>query len=290
MKKTILLYFIVIGLLAFIPFIRISVAAPPCWVGVYEDEYYIWQYNNHTAEVAGAWTTDGVALTGFGVLGEWMGFPEEMDTYALLPGNASHDIQTVGDLAPDVEYGSNYQSVQIIHAINWTTHGYTFNWDDKVTMTNVYNGLVLENSTEFVLWHNGLATFFDPYSWFLTSLWASTKLDWSEVAAAANTELAAANATVTALTDGFKITIAALDWGTNTLAIELSVTYDDGLLDDWHLTYGTDSILDVELIKGSSQFTPCAGGEDAIPGFELPIIIGVASIISLILIKKIKNK
>ena len=294
MKKRNLIYFIGILTLAFIPLIRVSVAAPPCWVGVYEDEVYIWQYNNHTAAALGDWTTDGVVLTIFLETGAWAGWADEMLAYGPMPGNLTHEITSVGDLGPDLEFGSNYPSVQVLHAVNYTPEvGTPYDWEDKGTGSNVWAGLVLEDETDFVMFHNNLTSFFDSYDplgWSFTSLWASTKMDWSTVVAVANTELAGvgSNLPVTALTDGFTLTVAALDWGTNTKAIELSVTFKDGLLNTWDLTYGTDTVLDVDLVQGSTQFSPCTS--DAIPGFELPIIIGVVSIISLILIKKVRKK
>lgn len=298
MKKRSIIYFIGIGLLVLIPFVRVSVAAPPCWVGAYEDEIYIWEYNNNSVAAAGDYTTDDVATGIYVIMGQWAGFGEDMAGYGLMPGSMSHEITTVGDLGPDLEYGSNYQSAQIIHELNWTVTGlYSFPWDDKVTLTNVYNALVIEDSTEFVLWHDNLTMFFDAYSWQLTSVWASTKMDWTEAVTAANLGLAAFNATATVVTNGtdevgFKITVAAGNWiapYANTKDIGLEVTYADGLLNTWDLTYGTDTIMDVELVQGSTQFKACSGA-DAIPGFELPIIIGIASVISLVLIKKIKKK
>lgn len=295
MKKKNLVLFISIGLLAILPFIRVSVAAPPCWVGVYEDEFYMWHYATDSDALAGAWTTDDVVTLGYFELGVVMTWGEDNDAYGLLPGNMTHEITTVEDLAPDVEYGTNYQSVQIINALVFNTTYFGYDYADKDTGLNVYNGLVIENSTEFVLFHDGLLTFFDAYQWPFTSTWASTNTDWGEVVTAANTELAATDATVTVVTDGteevgFKITVAALAWTTNTQALVLEVTFEDGLLNTYDLTYGGDNILSVDLLTGSSQYVACPPPSDAIPGYELPIIIGVVSILSLILIKKLKNK
>ncbi|KKL99883.1 hypothetical protein LCGC14_1809970 [marine sediment metagenome] len=294
MKKTNLICFIGIGLLAFLPFIRSSVGAPPCWVGVYEDEYYEWQYNNHTATVQGQWLTDGVALAGWGATDMWMGWPSEGIDYFILPGIMSHTINTVGDVAPDVEYLSNYDSVQVIHAMNFSSTNFAgdFDWADKDTGLNVWNGLIIENSTEFAYWHSNLTLFFDLYSIEVTTMWASTQLDWTEVVATANIGLASVNVTAAALTNGFTLTVDALGWGVNTLAVVLTVTFEDGLLDTWDLAYGGNSVMDVELVKGSAQFAACPTPAPGIPGFEIPIIIGVAaaSTIGLILFKKHKNK
>ena len=295
MKKTNLIYVIGIGLLVFMPFVRVSVAAPPCWVGVFEEEIYLWEYNNGTAAYSGAWAADDLLGGIYNNFDQLATFGEEMADYGLMPGNMSCEILTVGDLGPDIEYGSNYQSVQVIHALNWSMYGYAFPWDDKVTLTNIYNALIVENATEFAIWHSDLTTFFDAYTWQDTSTWAPTDMDWTEVVTAANPGLAAANATATVVTDGseeigFKITVAAGAWYApynNSLALGLEVTFADGLLDTWNMTYGTDSMMDVELVQGSSQ-SRCGGGD--IPGFELPIIIGLVSITSLILIKKIRKK
>jgi len=298
MKKTKLILFIGIGLLAFLPFIRTTVAAPPCWVGVYEGESYSWQYNNHTAAALGDWTTDGVVYNIFLEFGVWCGWADEMLLYGPMPGTMNSLITLVGDLSPDVEYGSNYESVEVIHAVNFTPSvGTPYDWEDKSgTGTNFWSGLIIENSTEYALFHNGLMSFFDSYDplgYTFLSLWVSTQIDWTEVVATANTELAGTNATVTVVTDasvevGFKITISA--FGTNTKAIELTVTFDDGLLDVYDLKYDGTTVLDAELVQGSSQFEPCPTPAPGIPGYELPIIIGVASIISLILVKKIRKK
>ena len=304
MKKTNLIYFVGIGFLLFLPFIRVSVAAPPAWVGLHENDIYIWQYNNHTAEASGAWTTDGVALLALDAIGIWGGpWTEDMQGYGNT-GQMSHEIDTVGDLGPDLEYGSNYQSVEIIHAMVWnfTDGGWLpgpggYNWDNKVTFTNIWNGLIIENATEYAIWHADLTLFFDVFTVETTSMWVHPNLDWTEAVAAATPGLAAANATATVEMDGtddigFKITVPASGWwavwGTNSLAISLTVTFDEcGLLDTWDLTYGNDLIMDIDLVQGSQCASTTPPG---IPGFELPIVIGVASIISLILIKKIKKK
>ena len=295
MKKRNLIYFIGIGLLIFMPFVRVSVAAPPCWVGAFEEEIYIWEYNNSTVAYTGAWAADDVVTGIYNNFGQLASFGEDMSAYGLMPGNMCSGISTVGDLAPDLEYGSNYQSVQVIQELNWSMYGYGFAWDDKTTLTNIYNALIIEDPTEFVLWHANLTTFFDAYSWQLTSTWAPIDMDWTEAVTAANLGLADANATATVVTDGseeigFKITVAAgaWYWDPNSETLELEVTFADGLLDTWEMTYGTTSMMDVELKQGSSQSRSCGGGD--IPGFELPIIIGLVSITSLILIKKIRKK
>ncbi|GAH03691.1 unnamed protein product, partial [marine sediment metagenome] len=193
----------------------VSAAATPCWVGINEGDTYVWSYNNNSAAMYGAWTTDGIVLSIFSNLGVVASFADDMVLYGFMPGNMSHEILSVGDLTEDIEFGSNYMCVPISHAINYSSAAWSGSWDDKTTGTNVWNGLILENATEFVYWHNGLATFFDPWSWQTTSLWVPTNLDWAEVATVANTELAAANATVTVVTDpitleeiGFKVSVA----------------------------------------------------------------------------------
>jgi len=306
MKKTNLIYFVGIGFLLILPFIRVSVAAPPAWVGLHENDTYQWQYNNHTAEAAGAWSTDGVSVLGLDAIDLWCGpFTEDQAGYGNT-GIMTHEIDTIGDLGPDLEYLSMYQSVEVIHIMVWnyTAGGEAigpgpggYNWDDKTTGTNVHNGLIIENATEYAWWHGDLTLFFDVYTWFLTSLWVNPTMDWSEVVTAANVGLAASNSSAAVETDGtddigFKITVPAggwwASWGVNSLAIGLTVTFDEcGLLDTWDLTYGNDLIMDVDQVAGS-QCAPAL--PPGIPGFELPVIIGVASIISLILIKKIKKK
>lgn len=293
MKKTNLLYFVGIGFLLFLPLIRVSVAAPPCWVGVYEDDVYIWSYNNHTAARWGQWNTDAMGVTGLVALGKVISWFETMDDYGQTPGTMNHTILSLEDLGPDLEYGTNYPSVELAHELVYTLTGqYSYDWLDKLTgTTNVYNGLVLENSDEFALWHDNLTSFFSPENILETSLWASTQINWNTVVTTATPGLTAVDATAVALTNGFRITVAALAWTNNTLAVELEVTYADGLLDSWELTYGTDVVFDIALEQGSTQFVECPPpAAPGIPGYELPIIIGVASIISLILIKKIKKK
>ncbi|MHA2010559.1 MAG: Loki-CTERM sorting domain-containing protein [Candidatus Hodarchaeales archaeon] len=300
MKRTNLLYFIGIGLLAFLPFIRTSVAAPPCWVGINVGDTYTWTYTTDTTARDGAWDTDGVALLIFANMGAWMGWVDNGEMGGLSPGNMSHEITVVNDLAADVEYATGYQSVLYTGAVSYESEFWTGDWADKDTGLNVWNGIIIEDETEYVDFHEGLAAYFGPYglTYHTIGLFVPTNFDWAEIVTAANTELGAVNATVTVETDateevGFKISVAALAWGTNTLAVELSVTFDEaGLLDVWDLTYGVDSILKIEQIAGRTGYTACPTGGGVIPGYELPIIIGVvtASIISLILIKKIKNK
>jgi len=300
MKKTNLVYFVGIGFLLILPFIRVTVAAPPAWVGLHENDTYTWQYNNHTAAAAGAWTTDTISFAILDVLDQWVGpWFVDMAGYGNT-GIMSHEIDTIGDLGPDLEYLSMFQSVEIIHVMVWnyTAGGEAiapgpggYNWDDKDTGTNIHNGLIIENATEYAIWHADLTLFFDVFTIEITSMWVNPTMDWSEAVATANIGLAAVNATATVVTDGFKITVAADAWfGWSTSEeIGLEVTFDEcGLLDTWDLTYGNDIIMDIDQVQGSQ--CPSTTAPPGIPGFELPIIIGVASIISLILIKKIKKK
>lgn len=301
MKKTNLLYFIGIGLLAFLPFISVSVAAPPCWVGINLDDTYSWNYEMGWTARDADWTTDGISLLIFANMDSASMFWVDDDQMAyLMPGNMSHEITAVEDLAADIEFGTGYMGVSYSHALAWESAAWTGDWEDKDTLSNIYQGLIVRDESEFVLFNKNLTRYFDmtlSNIFPLTSLFVPTNFDWTDVVTAANTGLTDINATATVLTNsttaeeiGFKVSIAALAWGTNTLALELEVTFDEcGLLDDWDLTYGGDSILTITQIAGSTC-TPCSTGGDAIPGYELPIIIGVASIISLILIKKIKNK
>ncbi|GAG00144.1 unnamed protein product, partial [marine sediment metagenome] len=235
MKKTNLLCFIGIGLLAFLPFIRVSVAAPPDWSGICPDNTYTFEYNLDLVARDGTYTADGMNLLIYGNMdAAWMGFINDDEMGLVLPGNMSHEVTVVGDLTADIEHGSGYQVVPYTH---WMVYNSTFvnvPWAMVKDQPNVYQGVIIENSTEYVLFHNGLAKFFDVYYWPLTSIAVSTELNWTVVAAVANTMLSAVNATVTVETAGFKISIAALDWGTNTLALELSVTFDEcGVLDVW---------------------------------------------------------
>ncbi|MHA1885335.1 MAG: Loki-CTERM sorting domain-containing protein [Promethearchaeota archaeon] len=297
MKKTKLLFFIGIGLLVFLPFIRVSVAAPPCWVGINVGGVYTWQYTGDTTARDGDWTTDGIALSIFMNFGGWMGWIDDGEMGFLMPGNMTHEVTVVDDLAPDLEYGTNNMTVLYTSAVNYTSAGWTGDWADKDTGLNVWNGIIFEKEADFVDFHDDLGAFFGPYGfpYQSTSLIVSMNLDWTAVVTAATAALAALNATVTVVTDGteevgFKITVAASAWGTNTLALELESTWDEcGLLDVWEVTYGPDSIMKIEQQVGSTC-NPCPPGGDAIPGFELPIIIGVTSIVSLILIRKIKKK
>jgi len=287
MKKTNLLYFISLGLLLFLPFIRVSVAAPPSWAGIKEDDTYVFEYITDTTALYGAWVTDDIdtlMYLNMDAAGNYW-------IWAMEPGNMSHTITVVGDLTADIEYGSNYQVVPFTNELVWNTTESGVIWALEKGDDYTYEGIIIENETEFVLWHDGLSNWFaidfTPASWPQNSIAVPKNFDWTEVATAANTELADNNATVTALTDGFQITVAASAWGTNTLALGLKVTFDEcGLLDMYDLTYGTDSIMTIEQQAGATCPDPSPG----IPGFELPIVIGITSIISLILIKKIRKK
>jgi len=300
MKKTNLVCVIGIGLLTFLPFIGVAVAEPPCWVGIQVGDTYIWEYDMDWTARDGAWTTDGVSLLIFANMNSaWMGWVNDDEMAYLHPGNMSHEVTVVDDLASDVEYSTGYMSVLYTSAVRYASAAWTGDWADKDTGINLWNGIILEEESDFVDYHNGLADFFSIYgfSYQTKSLIASTDLDWGEVATLANANLT--DATVTVVTDsaseeiGFKITVAAAAWTTNTLALELEVTYDEaGLLDVWDIAYGGDSVLTVTQLAGRTGYTPCPPAAPAIPGFELPIVIGITavSIISLILIKKIKNR
>lgn len=290
MKKKNFLYFIGIGLLAFLPFIRVSVAAPPGWAGIKVDDTYKFEYIVDTDALYGAWVTDDIdtlLYNNMGLGNYWIWVP------SLVAGNMSHTITAVGDLTADIEYGTGYDVAPFTNQMVWNTTESGDIWALEKGDDYTYEGMIIEDESEFVLFHGGLSNWFaidfTPDSWPQNSIAVPKNFDWDAVATAANTELADNNATVTALTDGFEITVAASAWVNNTLALGLAVTFDEcGLLDMYDLTYGTDSIMTIEQMVGAE----CPTGDDVIPGYELPIIIGVAtaSIISLILIKKIKRK
>jgi len=294
MKKTKILLFIGIGLLAFLPFIRVSVAAPPDWVGIAVGDTYIWEYETDSTVRDGAWTTDGVALLIFANMdSSWIGWVDDGEMGAIDPGNLTHVMTVVDDLAADIEYATGYQSVLFSGAVSYQSEFVNVDWADKETGVNIWNGIIIEEEADFVEHHSGLAGFFSIYGFGYHTMSpfvpSGDFYDWDEIVTLASAVLT--DATVTALTRGFKITVAASAWTTNTLAVELSVTFDEcGLLELWDLTYGGDSIQTITLQAGSDctpYVTPVAPG---IPGYELPIIIGTISVISMILVKKIKNK
>jgi hypothetical protein len=301
MKKKNLVLFIGIGFLAILPFIRVSVAAPPSWVGIAVGDTYSWTYDTDTTARDGAWTTDGVALLIFTNFGEWVGWVDDGEMGALGAGGLSHEITAVEDLAADIEYLTGYSSVAYTGAVTADFEWWTGDWADKDTGLNVWNGFIIENEDDFVEYHSGLAGFFNIYGFTYHTIGlfvpSGDFFDWGEIVTLANANIT--DATVTVLTNsttseeiGFKITVAATAWTTNTLALTLEVTYDScGLLDVWDMKYGSDSILTITQTAGSTC-TPYVTPAPAIPGYELPIVIGITavSIISLILIKKIKNK
>jgi len=243
-------------------YMRVSAAATPCWVGINEGDTYSWIYTTNTTNMAGAWTTDDVAtLQYLNMDNAYNGWIEMMADPSYNPGNMSHTITAVGTLTADIEYGSNYQVVPFTNdmVFNATFGGVI--WDLGKDGSYAYPGVIIENATEFVLWHDGLSNWFNldftPASWPQNSIAVPRNFDWDEVATAANTELADNNATVTALSDGFQITVAASAWGNNTLALELEVTFDEcGLLNLWELKYGGDSILEVRQVVGA-EYKPC---------------------------------
>jgi len=299
MKKKNLVLFIGIGFLTILPFIRVSVAAPPSWVGIAVDDKYSWDYDTDTTARDGAWTTDGVALLIFTNFGEWVGWVDDGEMGALGAGGLSHEITAVEDLAADIEYATGYSSVAYTGAVTANFTWWAGDWADKDTGLNVWNGFIIENEDDYVEYHTGLAGLFNIYgfTYHTTGLFIPSGdfFDWDEIVTLANANLT--DATVTKVTDagvdvGFLLTVAATAWTTNTLALTLEVTYDScGLLDVWDMKYGSDSILTINQTAGATcnpYVTPSP--PPGIPGYELPIIIGTVSIMSMILIKKIRKK
>ena len=301
MKKTKLLYFIGIGFLVFLPFMRVSVAATPCWVGINDDDVYDFKYVINPYARDETWNADGMNDLIWGWMEEsWMGYINA-DAWNYLDNTDWHVYATISELGdliknatwldadPHVfEYVPFYVDMSY-YSGPWG-EGY---WWDGWLWTMV-------NESEYVYMNLGLAQAFDPSEFATNSMAVSTNMNWTTVVQLANLELVYRMAEATVVTDaatseeiGFKITVPALAWTTNTKALEVEVTYDEcGLLFHWEVTYGTDSIIKIDLIEGS-ECTPCpTGGGDAIPGFELPILISVAtvSIISLIIFKKMKNR
>ena len=104
MKKTNLLYFISIGLLLFLPFIRVSVAVPPSWVKIEVGDMYTFSYTINIANRDGAFGTEGVDTLIGANLGSIADVGFVYTTEGMGQYNISHTITAVGDLGPDLEY------------------------------------------------------------------------------------------------------------------------------------------------------------------------------------------
>ncbi|KKK85412.1 hypothetical protein LCGC14_2773560, partial [marine sediment metagenome] len=244
----------ILGLLLLVPFMMPTKAAPAPYIPVEQGEYYEWEMSQgpnfaqfFTDDMSDrlaalfytppAWTIGAV----------WIGW--EWDT--VTP--QSRWPLTVLAFEPEntsIFLSDYFIFDNITHTAVNLSAGY---WVIHYPISDYfYNATwyIVNDTASFAAQslYGGVA--FSPYT--LQGVpFAPKNINWTEFVAIANWGMAgnyyvgdAVNTTVTALSNGYSISVPALGFGNNTLAISISVTYENGILDTYTFEYGTDLLFE----------------------------------------------
>ncbi len=285
MKKTKIITISLLGLLMFVPLTTFAKAAVPAYVGLAVDDYFEWDHNINILESADGWAlwnTDNMT-------DHWAEPFGQADAYASMwfiegavgkagPINPIYVYSTeINDIFPDTGGIDG----------NWDTYiNSTEKYDSPgETLINASNGYYLVGEltnlpfeTSYIIgndsasfaedtWYGVMATsaFWagKPGTYYFANslFFAPTTIDWDDFAANCTDGLEAGydlianysyDLKVNALSNGFQLYSAADDFGNNSEAITINVTYDsDGVMEKYSFEYG-DAVL-TEIVRGVTE-------------------------------------
>ncbi len=262
MKKTKIITISILGLLLLVPFMTPTVAAPASYVPVAEEETYLWelsQYNTNFAQffadnmsdviatifsqpiiwqiitVYTGWSWDSITPQSSWPLTVKAILPENTSTFLLpdyfIPDNITHT---------PVYLGSGYN---VLHYPAASTF-----YDDTWYIVNDTASFAKQSL------FGGTAT--SPYM-IMGVPFGPKNINWTEFVAVANGGMGggywtgdAVNTTVTALSDGYSLSVPISGYGSNTLPITINVSYNaNSILDNYTFQYGALTLFYYELVS-----------------------------------------
>ena len=244
MKKTKIITISILGLLLLVPFLTPTKAVPASYVGVAETDSYVWGYYQYdwtqffADDMPGAFEVIfnhdlGSNLTKVYLDWDWTWWFDEprsnwdLTVDALLPENTTDDITYT-------PYNLSFGYI----APQWTpVQEY---WTDTFNIANDTSSFA--NASLY----GGMAT--TPY-WLQGIPIGPNNINWTEFAIESQLGLEsywggfAANTTITALPNGYNMSVPISGYENNTLPISIITTYDsDGVLIYNAMSYGSNLI------------------------------------------------
>jgi hypothetical protein len=291
MKKNKLIYFSILGLLYLLPFINFVSAQPGSYVAVGAGDTIVWKATLEEDNLAD-FNTDypewGAAfeLSGFTEGMSWVAPWDEADTPEL---QIEATVESVGDELSNIIYYTDktlYKGTPVFVTMADITTPADYYDNEAVNIGSSHEAFMSQIGwfyVQFHIWYYGA-----------TALFASTSIMWSQFAAYGNSvkpffPSPISEATTTATTNGFTYTIPAATIGPTQKVLTSQVAYNsDGILENYEVSYDDVLLATWEIVS----YTPATEDSAAIPGYTLPIIIGLTAAGSVALIYRIwkKNK
>ena len=267
MKKVKLLCLSILGLLFLIPLVNFSTAASGDYVGVKEGDSYSWKLTMN--------------INAINALVEDAGgtFEELEDLEGLLPPVSSLTFTaTVKNVLPEDTMMVNSTLVTYV-PINVTLSAIVPGYGSGEIGTEIVS--VFSNETDHYL-HMMLYAFESPY---LTFVFVAQNLDWTKVVEDVQDLFGLnpiyQNVVLTEESNGIKLVVPEGEFNATQKEMELKMTYNSkGVISYAGFKY--DGVTAISLTL--------SGGEEEIPGYMLPIIMGTIAVVGIGLIYSIKKK
>lgn len=272
MKKTEKISLILLSALFIFPLIGTAVAAPPSYVGVSEGETYTWDLNIKITTLQALATDIGESL------------PPEIGLFESIP-----TIQLIAEILAVSDEGpaGPYFYVNVTTALSIGIPGTT-------TMPfpggEYMNFVVLNHTSEdyFMAMFQvmGYLSGIGDDGGFAAFLFVATGLDWVNVSADLEEMFNLApempNGTISALSDGFEIVFPSqMLEGATLKALGVEVHYNSkGVLSKAIIKYDGSTLLSFAL----------SAGDDEIPGYEIPLVLGIIGIVIFGMIHHIRKR
>ncbi len=274
MRKTRIVYISIFFALVLIPFVNFSTAAPPDYIGVQVGEEYSWKININLNNLQNL--LDDINET----------IPTELSDFGTIP-----DITIKAKIEGISEeiIGSFYNYTLINISLTASVPGYG---DLPLTDPGQYFTVLVLNDNTLHYFNDTInAMNYETFPAYVEQgfpiLIVPLNLNWTQEVQALQAlysflpEIAGATAEVYG--NGFKITMPSQTIDNITLqSFEIFATWGQkGVLKTAKFLYGGDPIISINI-----------GDEGEIPGYELPIIIGIttAACIGVILSIRKKNR
>ncbi|MFX0137385.1 MAG: hypothetical protein ACFFDN_27345 [Candidatus Hodarchaeota archaeon] len=259
MKKTKLLVLITLGMLLFLPFVRISTAQGP-YVGIEDNDVYVWElsvYRNNWA----TYFSDNLeeTLGNLFPLGSLYNLTVIYIQWSdpILGGPPqSYWPLTITDIGSELTgpalsiYGDN---TTITYSPLNATYGYeviAFPVSDSWPMSYI----IVNDTSSFVRQTLNLTLAFSSYG-IMGAPFVPTTINWASFATESLSVMSSKgglynNVSVTPQSNGYSINIPALGLENNSVAIDIDVTYDsNGVLTYYQFSYGGQMLVSHSLVE-----------------------------------------
>jgi hypothetical protein len=270
MKKSPLILVVLSGLFFLLPIINFTTAVPPNWIGVQVDEEYTWSISINPTTITTYYTDMG----------------QPAPDLSGLSGITSVDIKGVIEWISDENTGTFYDYVLINMSIWMNVPGYGWmpyfpSWQFMTVVVLAPDTPNYFNSTVDAIENEPINPEYNMLAPFLI---VPTTLNWTLAALELNSLVDSfytglSTITITEYGNGFQVTIPAqniegYDMQAHTFTAQWS---SKGVFAQGGMAYGGSAMISVNA-------------PDEIPGYEIPIILGVLSAATLGIIVYVRKK